>query len=185
MGKDLESVRITAKLIIASNHEPTVADNSHAFWRRLIKVAFGVAIPTAEIDPHLERTIRAEELPGILNWALQGLQIYQAEGIIKPVAIRQASEAYRTSEDSILHWVKERVCDAPTSFVPTIELFSAYQAFCMTEGLRYEPQGAFTKALPLKFDAAFGEAKRDKKSPNRGYRVSLRSRDEPPPVPQG
>jgi len=98
VGEDLEdaykfkqafSFPTRSKLVMCCNYFPTVSDISEGFMRRFLIVNFKKHFIDAEdvrpntnemaIDVNLERELE-KELPGILNWAIEGLQELLAQG---------------------------------------------------------------------------------------------------------
>ena len=86
------------KLFLATNHKPVIQGADEGIWRRIRLIPFAVTIPAAEQDRTLRATLRSE-LPGILNWAIQGCLAWQREGLGEAEAIQQATAAYRTEMD--------------------------------------------------------------------------------------
>ena len=66
--------RATARCILATNMLPTLADKSDAIWDRMRILPFEVRFRgTDRENPGLRKEIVAEEMPGVFNWAVQGL----------------------------------------------------------------------------------------------------------------
>jgi putative DNA primase/helicase len=82
--------RMEGKLWLAANNKPEIRGTDLAIWRRIRLVPFTVTIPEEEKDPQLADKLRAE-LPGILNWAVEGLAVWQREGLGVPVAVERAT----------------------------------------------------------------------------------------------
>ncbi len=101
--------RPTHKLWLATNHLPQIAGTDDAIWRRIRLIPFKVTIPEHERDPQLPHRLRAE-LPGILNWALDGCAAFLAEGLGKPAAVDEATEAYRADMDELGAFIDD-MCD--------------------------------------------------------------------------
>jgi putative DNA primase/helicase len=59
------------KIFLATNHKPQISGTDKAIWRRIYLIPFEVTIPDKEKDPDFPDKLR-EELPGILNWAIEG-----------------------------------------------------------------------------------------------------------------
>lgn len=80
-GKDPFSAVNRAKLIFAANSMPSFAEKTDAVWTRLIPVPFEYTVPAGKKNPALlTPEYWADELPGILNWALDGLARLRVEG---------------------------------------------------------------------------------------------------------
>lgn len=70
--KDVTTLTDYAKMMFCLNELPRTKDNSNGFFRRFLIAPFNVRIPKNRIDPDLARKITSSELPGIMNWVLQG-----------------------------------------------------------------------------------------------------------------
>jgi putative DNA primase/helicase len=93
---------------IATNHKPTIHDDSDAIWDRLYTVPFTVRVPDDRIDKRLPEKLLGE-LPGILRWAVEGCLAWQeAGGLLPPDKVRAANAAYRTEMDTFAQWLDER-----------------------------------------------------------------------------
>lgn len=96
--------RMRAKVWIATNHEPSIPDNDNGIWRRVKMIPFNERIPDDEVDLTLGAKLRGEgdhlgELPGILNWMLEGYQQWRTRGLAEPDVVKRATKAYRKRED--------------------------------------------------------------------------------------
>lgn len=88
------------KLFFASNHKPVIRGTDLGIWRRIRLIPFEVTIPAEEQDPELPAKLR-EELAGILNWCLLGLEEWKAERLGYPEEIATATAAYRAEMDDL------------------------------------------------------------------------------------
>ena len=96
--KELFTFKPQFKLWLATNHKPVIRGSEHAIWRRIRLIPFTVKIPEAEQDKTLGNKLLSE-LPGILNWALEGCRLWQAEGLTAPAAVQAATQEYREEMD--------------------------------------------------------------------------------------
>ena len=96
-----------AKFWLAVNHLPQVRDDSHGFWRRVRVLPFNERFEGKEADQGLMSKLE-EELPGILNWALQGTLNWQTVSLAAPSAVMTATDAYRKDNDELDGFVSER-----------------------------------------------------------------------------
>lgn len=78
-----------AKHIYAGNQLPTSSVDDQAFYERILLVSFPNTIPREEQDRRLLQKIK-DELPGVLNWALDGLDRLMSNSLF--TADRSASE---------------------------------------------------------------------------------------------
>lgn len=101
--------------------------------RRLNLIPFNVTIPVDERDKNLAEKLRAE-WPGILRWMIEGCLKWQAEGLITPQTIVEATDAYLESEDSFATWVAER-CELKANFEDTsANLFASWKSLAELMG---------------------------------------------------
>jgi putative DNA primase/helicase len=118
----------THKLWLFGNHKPVVTGTDLGIWRRILLIPFQVTIPESERRPMAELLDRAHaELPGILNWALEGLEEWKRGGLQVPAGVRRATDAYRAASDTVQNFIDE-ACQ-PTGEVGTKDLYSAFQTW--------------------------------------------------------
>jgi putative DNA primase/helicase len=136
----------TFKIWLAANHKPVVRNNDHGVWRRIKLVPFTEQIREEEKDPHLAAKL-ARELPGILNWALAGLKIWQEEGLQEPKCVREGTEEYRSESDQLGQFVSECCVVGPTMRGKPAQIYQKYVEWC--EGRREKAKSmiAFSRAL--------------------------------------
>lgn len=137
------------KLWIETNHKPVISEQTHAAWRRVQAIPYNVTIPIEERDLKLtEKLMR--ELPGILNWALEGLREYHRIGLATPAIVKAAVEEYRKENDSLACFLAECCEYDPLKTCSNKELYElAYKAFCGMSGLEPLSQPTFSKQLSM------------------------------------
>ena len=81
-GRDFE-YEPTYKLWISTNHKPKIYGNDDGIWRRICLIPFEVTISHEKKDIALEEKL-LKELPGIFNWALEGLMSWKQKGLKPP-----------------------------------------------------------------------------------------------------
>jgi putative DNA primase/helicase len=138
--------RPTHRIVIRGNHKPTINGTDEGIWRRLRLVPFTVAIPPDEQDRDLLRKLECE-LPGILNWALQGCREWQTDGLKPPPIIAEAVRQYREESDTLGRFVAECCEVRPLVQVKSSALFHRYQQFCEQGGERWIPAKDFPAEL--------------------------------------
>ena len=108
--KTASSVQMRCKLLFLLNQLPTTKDTSHGFYRRLVLIPFDRIFKPEEQDRSLLTKLYAE-LPGILNFALEGLQrLRQQQYQLSPAKrIDGALEKYRQAQHPVLQFVEELV----------------------------------------------------------------------------
>lgn len=98
----------TAKIWWAMNDTPNVRDTSNAIWRRLKLLPFRRTFREGEKDTGLLDKL-ALELPGILNWALEGLvRLRKQGGFTQAASVGAAIETLRYESNPVAQWLAER-----------------------------------------------------------------------------
>jgi putative DNA primase/helicase len=119
----------TFKLFMAVNHLPDIQGRDHAIWRRIRLIPFEVTILEGDRDPRLPARL-CEELPGILNWALEGCLEWQEDGLEIPDEVRTATDSYRTDMDFVGRFIGEQCSEDPTARIRVTRLWNAYEDWC-------------------------------------------------------
>jgi putative DNA primase/helicase len=134
------------KLVIVTNHRPTIRGTDHAIWRRVKLVPFTVTIPPEERDPELPDKL-LEERAGILAWAVQGCAEWQRIGLDPPEDVHAATEAYRRDMDILGGFISDRCTVAPEARATAGALYEAYIAWAHQAGEKAVSRRAFGLAL--------------------------------------
>jgi len=129
------TIEPTAKHLYAANQLPDAAVDDDAFYRRILLVAFPTTIPRRDRDPRLDEKLR-DELPGVLNWALDGLdRLLEQSGFTgdrHPEDTRATWESWGSSLGKFKDAAIERTADGA---VPKQKLYNAYLRFCRDRGI--------------------------------------------------
>lgn len=131
-----------AKFILAGNYKPKVIGTDDGVWRRVALVPFDQQFtddaedPMLRKDRHLGEKLRGE-LPGILNWALTGLQSYLENGLALPEVVKAATDEYRADSDVLGQFIAECCVLKPSAVANAQELYEAYAAWCIANGHKY------------------------------------------------
>jgi putative DNA primase/helicase len=135
-GKDPQTARFLhkefftfipqAKIFLAVNHRPVITGTDHAIWRRVRLVPFLVVIPEDKRNKHLAEEIAAEELAGILTWAIQGCLLWQMEGLEPGKDVKEATELYRADMDPLGPFIRERCVEGPGCSVVYAHFYREY-----------------------------------------------------------
>ena len=126
------------KLWIFGNSKPAIYGVDYAIWRRIKLIPFTVQFPPEKQDSTLKAKLLAE-LPGILNWAIQGALAWQADGrLIPPESVVAATNEYREDEDILRDFIAEKVDPAKGLQLAHKDLYCAYKTW-HTEGSPEKP----------------------------------------------
>ncbi len=134
MRQDFFEFDATHKLWLATNHKPQVRGTDYAIWRRIRLIPFEVTIPEDERDPKLAAKLIAEELPGILAWAVQGCLAWQKNGLKPPEKVQAATKAYREEMDVLAGFLDECCVIHTNANARASALYTAYKKWCETAG---------------------------------------------------
>ena len=113
------------KLILAANHKPIVKDQTEAFWSRIKLIPFTVFFPYKDRDKKLKQKLRAE-LPGILNWALEGCMKWGKKGLGEPSAVKVATRSYREENDLLSEFLLQAAKFDKHSWTSAVEMYRVF-----------------------------------------------------------
>ena len=132
-GQPMDFVSV-AKVWWAMNDKPLIRDSSDAIWRRLQLIPFNRTFSKEERDVNLKTKLK-QELPGILNWALVGLQRLRQNGrFTKAAAATAALGELRRESNPVQQWKEERtvMLDAPKTLASS--LYEDYKMWAVENG---------------------------------------------------
>lgn len=96
------------KLVINTNNLPLVNDNTLFQSGRVVVIPFEKHFEPAEQDRTLKSRLQSSvNASGILNWLLDGLRLYRAEGLKQPPSIAKATDEYAKNSDKIGLFIAE------------------------------------------------------------------------------
>lgn len=118
------------------NHPPAITDMTNSIWRRIKIVPFEEVLPESEWDRKLAQKLIDNELPGIFNWAIEGLRSYYEIGLNPPQVVKTATSNYKMEQD-VLHDFVFDMCELPKENEPfgkkfdvkASELYNAYKVW--------------------------------------------------------
>lgn len=112
-GKDRFNFMYSAGLIVCSNHLPKTTDNSHGFQRRVNVVPFNAQFTKTNMQDY-DRKAKIlddpEEIAGILNFMLEGLQRLRSRGGFDiPESCKKASEDWMSQTNNTSKFINDIV----------------------------------------------------------------------------
>lgn len=143
MRQDFFEFQPTHKIIMAANHKPVIRGRDLAVWRRIKLVPFTVTIPEEEKDKQLAKKLKAE-LPGILNWAVDGYRRWAAHGMAEPDEVRAATVEYQQEQDLVAAFIAECCCVLADARVKSSLLFEGYKEW---SGDKFMTQKDFSQQM--------------------------------------
>ncbi|TAN14110.1 MAG: DNA primase [Chitinophagaceae bacterium] len=121
-----------AKLIFNCNSLPQSVEHTEGFFRRFLIIPFDVTIPESEQDKDLHNKIIGNELAGVFNWVLAGLQrLLTQKHFSQCDAAMRALERYRIESNNVLSFLND--CEykkSPERWITIKDLYPKYRAFC-------------------------------------------------------
>ena len=137
--QDVFTMEDYGRLFCNANKLPAEIENSHAFFRRFLIIPFSVTIDPAKKDTNLSKKIIETELPGVLNWILEGLARLLKQNDFSPcTAADQALQQYRHESNTVSLWLEDASYTVSTAGheLPRGTLLNEYQQFCKAEGFK-------------------------------------------------
>lgn len=142
-GEDIQTVdrkhidawtgRLSSRFFIMTNELPQISDASGALAGRFLVVTMTKSFYGAEDHGLTNRLMH--ELPGILNWAIDGWRILRARGFFIPPA--SSAEAVRELEDlssPIGAFVRDCCVVGPGKVVSVDGVYHAWKEWCEQQG---------------------------------------------------
>jgi putative DNA primase/helicase len=117
----------THKVWLSGNHKPEIHGTDLGIWSRPRLIPFSEQFPEGgkTTDPNLVNAL-LKELPGILNWAIEGCLLWLKEGLGTCATVKAATDQYRKDEDILKPWI-ENCCDV--MYGNTLRARRGYESF--------------------------------------------------------
>jgi putative DNA primase/helicase len=138
-----------AKMMFNCNGLPKDVEHTNAFYRRFLIIPFDVIIPESEQDKQLHTKIIRNELSGVFNWVLEGLnRLLKQKGFSNCDAVNQALEQYKTESDTVQLFKNEKEYQCSPNNTKLIkDLYFEYRSFCNEDGFNPLNKSNFIKRL--------------------------------------
>lgn len=145
LWQDEESWLPQFTMFIATNFPPKLNSDDGAIWRRVKPIHFTQVFgEDGRPDiPDMGRKIVAAEGPGILNWILEGLKDYRAQGLAQPEAVTAGVKSYQAESDPVARFLAESIAEDTLAADPEAEitnavLYSRFREWCQgAEGISF------------------------------------------------
>lgn len=182
--KENQDLKIIGKIHMVTNHLPHIVA-SPSTNRRIQLINWPVEIAEDKIDLKLASKIIANELEGVLAWAVEGaiewnrtLESSQGQpvrrggrpsGLAMPQQVIVDTANYLRSEDDILEWMEERTQESE-AVESTGNLYQDYRSWAERRGVRnIMTLRAFSTDLESK-----GELERGRTKTAKGFKIALK-----------
>jgi putative DNA primase/helicase len=125
--------RLRVRFMVVSNELPRLADASGALASRFIILRLVNSFYGREDQGLTDRLLT--ELPGILNWAIAGLQRLRTRGyLVQPASATEAVQELEDLSSPIGAFIRERCEVGPGCSADPTSLFEAWGHWCKTQG---------------------------------------------------
>ncbi len=122
------------KLVIVGNHKPQIRGDDHGIWRRVHLLPFKRIFEEHEQDKSLPEKLR-KELPGILNWAIQGCLMWQRAGTLAlPEIMKREVQEYKSEMDLIAQWLADECEVGPEKQELVSTAYASFGRWCKQNG---------------------------------------------------
>lgn len=133
-GRQIREAEITFPNVTAlwftSNHEPRADGTDTGFFRRLRKITMDTVLGPEHAG--LKEYLIADELEGILSWAVAGCVLAHAEGLNPPARVLADTEQYRDESNPLMEWLDACCTLEPGARTSAADLHAAYTDWCDT-----------------------------------------------------
>jgi putative DNA primase/helicase len=165
MRQDHFEFQPQCKFTIFGNNRPSLQNVDDAFRRRFNVLPF--LNKPKRVDPNLGDKLRTE-WSAILSWAIQGCLDWQANGLLHPDVVREATAEYFAEQDVFQQWLND-CCDIGKKFEDTTKrLWQSWSSYAEGEG---ERPGSKTRTFPETLQQrGFVAAEKVGSARARGYR---------------
>lgn len=136
------------KLILNSNYLPVISDKTVFSSNRVKVVPFERHFTEKEQNKHLKEQLQ-QEIDGILNWCIQGLQLYRKEGLEPPTAVQIATHEYSEDSDKIGKFISECLEKSDQNLAAK-DVYEKYSQWCNDCGLGVDGRTSFYEELKTK-----------------------------------
>jgi putative DNA primase/helicase len=137
-----------AKLIFNCNELPKDVEHTNAFFRRFLIMGFDVTISEQNQDKQLANRIIENELSGVFNWILNGLdRLLKQKNFSKCEAVENSRSDYEKQSDSVKMFIEDLNYTVSTDYTPITELYIEYTRYCIDDGFHKVNKSNFMKRL--------------------------------------
>jgi putative DNA primase/helicase len=120
--------------VLSFNRLPRITDESEGMWRRLAFLPWNVSLVTLPAEDRRSPAEMAEaveaELPGILNWLIEGWVDFRTYGLRPPAEVSELKQARRALSDPVGEFLADHtVAEGGTRMQAKI-LWQIYELWC-------------------------------------------------------
>jgi putative DNA primase/helicase len=133
LRKEFFEFRPEFKIFFSTNHKPIIRGTDDGIWRRVRLIPFNARFTGSKRDTSLSDKLE-KELPGILNWAVEGFRLWKKEGLKPPQTVTAASQSYRDEMDIIKPFLDSYCLIDENAKEVAVKIYRSYKAYCHENG---------------------------------------------------
>lgn len=134
------------KVFFTTNHKPVIKGVDEGIWRRIRLIPFNLQLPKGKRDKKLPEKLSLE-MPGILNWAIEGCLKWQQSGLNDPAIVMKATGDYKEEMDILGPFMFECCFKREDVQIEAKDLFEVYANWCFKNGEHQLKNRAFYRIL--------------------------------------
>ncbi|WP_144561659.1 phage/plasmid primase, P4 family [Bacillus mycoides] len=134
------------KVFFTTNHKPVIKGVDEGIWRRIRLIPFNLQLPKEKRDKKLPEKLSLE-MPGILNWAIEGCLKWQQSGLNDPAIVMKATGDYKEEMDILGPFMFECCFKREDVQIEAKELYEVYANWCFRNGEHQLKNRAFYRIL--------------------------------------
>ncbi|PGW47586.1 phage/plasmid primase, P4 family [Bacillus thuringiensis] len=134
------------KVFFTTNHKPVIKGVDEGIWRRIRLIPFNLQLPKEKRDKKLPEKLSLE-MPGILNWAIEGCLKWQQSGLKDPAIVMKATGDYKEEMDILGPFMFECCFKREDVQVEARDLYEVYANWCFKNGEHQLKNRAFYRIL--------------------------------------
>jgi putative DNA primase/helicase len=128
-------------LWLATNNPPRFNSDDNAIWSRVKLIPLTTVFLGKGQVYDFARRVLYPESAGILNWLLEGLRQFQANGLGEPPQLMALTQEHRVNSDSVARFMADKLADGSyvedeTGFMKVNDLYLGYMDWCRQVGER-------------------------------------------------
>src|SRR5690625_3351604 len=147
--KEPFQLKNVCKFIFNTNTLPADVEHTDAFFERFLIIPFEQYIKPEDRDPKLAGKIIERELPGVLNWVVDGLdRLVSQQKFSRCKASENALSAFRKESDSVALFTSEmNYKPSADQWTKAKPVYTDYRSYCLDEGMKPLARKNFHKRL--------------------------------------
>jgi putative DNA primase/helicase len=154
-------------IFMATNALPKLSVDDSAIWTRVKPIPFFTQFSTngAHKEIHnIAKVLFDAEASGILNWLLEGLVAFEAQGLGEPDAVTTSVAEHRRESNTVATFIADALdevllIEAPNESISSSLLYAIYQNWSSRQGMRPVGMRRFTERMRLLDDGKYPRVK--------------------------